>query len=298
MGQLKPSKSLSVAERIAVLLASFIWTLVVSAGVVLLYFNWSGGNNHPSHTGSHASSHNLTMLAPPQPSLLLPPAAPTPPPPPTPTATRVVALPEMLPEFEAPPGSEPFTLPLPTATPEPQPATQSTTAPIPGNVLPPPPTLAPARQAAIPSRVVIETANVNAEVIPVGWHTVEANGQFRSVWQVADYAVGWHMNSGLPGEVDNIVLVGHSNSGGEVFRHLDKVKRGDTITVTSGDQSFVYEVSLTTIVKEAGESPEVRRENTRWIASTAEERLTLVTCWPYPNNTHRLIVVARPVKVN
>lgn len=26
-----------------------------------------------------------------------------------------------------------------------------------------------------------------------------------------------------------------------------------------------------------------------------DERLTFVTCWPYTNNTHRVIVVAEPV---
>jgi len=29
---------------------------------------------------------------------------------------------------------------------------------------------------------------------------------------------------------------------------------------------------------------------------TEDERLTLVTCAPYPRNTHRLIVVASPVR--
>jgi len=38
----------------------------------------------------------------------------------------------------------------------------------------------------------------------------------------------------------------------------------------------------------------VRQENARWIAPTDDERLTLVTCWPYTNNTHRVVVVAKP----
>jgi LPXTG-site transpeptidase (sortase) family protein len=39
----------------------------------------------------------------------------------------------------------------------------------------------------------------------------------------------------------------------------------------------------------------VRQANARWIGPFNDERLTLVTCWPYTNNTHRVIVVAKPV---
>jgi sortase A len=46
---------------------------------------------------------------------------------------------------------------------------------------------------------------------------------------------------------------------------------------------------------EEGEKSAVRLENASWIAKTSDERLTLVTCWPYDTNTHRLVVVASPV---
>jgi LPXTG-site transpeptidase (sortase) family protein len=49
------------------------------------------------------------------------------------------------------------------------------------------------------------------------------------------------------------------------------------------------------ILKEKGEPPEVRRQNAKWIEPSDDERLTMITCWPYTNNTHRLIVVAKPV---
>jgi LPXTG-site transpeptidase (sortase) family protein len=50
-------------------------------------------------------------------------------------------------------------------------------------------------------------------------------------------------------------------------------------------------------LREAGESSKTRMENASWIGESNDERLTLVTCWPYESNTHRLIVVARPVNV-
>jgi sortase A len=47
-------------------------------------------------------------------------------------------------------------------------------------------------------------------------------------------------------------------------------------------------------VKERGVSFAQMIENASWILPTAEERLTLVTCWPPYESTYRLIVVARP----
>jgi sortase A len=42
----------------------------------------------------------------------------------------------------------------------------------------------------------------------------------------------------------------------------------------------------------------VRLQNAQWIQPTTDERLTLVTCWPYNDNSHRLIIVARPIDPN
>jgi sortase A len=147
----------------------------------------------------------------------------------------------------------------------------------------------------MPGHLVIEAVGIDAPVVPVGWHTVEQDGQLTSAWEVAEYAAGWHQNSALPGEVGNMVLSAHSNISGEVFRFLPEVKQGDRIKVYVGEQIFEYEITETTIVKESGEPPAVRRQNARWIAPTPDERLTLVTCWPYPYSTHRFIAVAKPL---
>ena len=90
-------------------------------------------------------------------------------------------------------------------------------------------------------------------------------------------------------------MAGHHNVNGEVFRDLVNVEVGDKVILYSGEQQFEYVVELKTIVKEKGESIEVRQRNAEWIASTTDERLTLVTCWPYTNNSHRVIVVVKPL---
>jgi len=69
---------------------------------------------------------------------------------------------------------------------------------------------------------------------------------------------------------------------------------GDRVQVYVGEQTYYYMVSQKMILKEKGESPHIRRENAKWIAPTQDERLTMVTCWPYTNNTHRLVVVSSP----
>ena len=52
------------------------------------------------------------------------------------------------------------------------------------------------------------------------------------------------------------------------------------------------------ILEERDQSLDVRIENAQWIEQTDDERLTLVTCWPYTDNSHRLIVVAHPIETN
>jgi LPXTG-site transpeptidase (sortase) family protein len=143
-----------------------------------------------------------------------------------------------------------------------------------------------------PTRIVIPSIKLDAPVKPVGWHTVDGVSQ----WDVPDtFAAGWLMTSATLGKSGNTVLTGHHNIDGEVFRYLVKLQPGDHITLYAGDQSFVYEVASRRILPERGQPDEVRRANARWIQPTNDERVTLITCWPYTSNTHRLVIVAKPL---
>jgi len=156
-------------------------------------------------------------------------------------------------------------------------------------------TLAPTPTSAKIVRIQSPVIGMDASVVEVGWVLTEESGKMQSVWQTASYAAGHHLNSALPGQGNNIVLSGHHNIEGEVFRHLIDLKVGDEVTLETEDgQVFVYQVIDTMILAEAGVGDEQRRANARYIAPTTDERLTLVTCWPYWTNTHRVIVVARP----
>lgn len=147
-----------------------------------------------------------------------------------------------------------------------------------------------------PTRIVAPAIGLDAEVIPMGWKAVERNGQIVGEWVIPDYAAGWHKNSALPGTGGNTVLSGHNNIAGEVFRYLENFEMGDEITLYAGDQTFLYRVEEKYIVREAGMPEEVRRRNAQWMMPTEDERLTLISCWPYWTNTHRIIIVARPAK--
>jgi LPXTG-site transpeptidase (sortase) family protein len=152
-----------------------------------------------------------------------------------------------------------------------------------------PPAVAP------PTRIVAESIKLDAPVVETGWKQMTINGEAVNVWVVADYAAGWHKDSSLPGKGGNVVLSGHHNIKGEVFRYIVDLNIGDIVNLYVGDQRYDYVVNDKFIVKDKGEPDAVRRANAKWIGPFNEERLTLVTCWPYNNNTHRVIVIAQPV---
>ncbi len=55
-------------------------------------------------------------------------------------------------------------------------------------------------------------------------------------------------------------------------------------------------VVMREVFPEANASEAQRNENGRWIGQTTDERLTLVTCWPPTGNSHRVVVVAIPMR--
>jgi len=116
------------------------------------------------------------------------------------------------------------------------------------------------------------------------------------VWDVPDRRVaGWLKTTAPAGQPGNTVLDGHHNIKGEVFRRLVDLKPGDAIDLHAGRAVYHYAVTEKHILLDRDQPINVRIANAKWIQPTDDERLTLVTCWPYTNNTHRLIIVARPL---
>ncbi len=148
----------------------------------------------------------------------------------------------------------------------------------------------------IPDRIVIPAIKLDAPVVPATFRDFWFQAQLYGQWVAPNsFDVGRLTTSAPLGVVGNTVLIGHHNDYGEVFGHLVDLHVGDVIQVYSGDKEFVYEIALKMILPERDQPLEVRLKNAQWIASSQDERLTLVTCWPQDNNTHRLVIVATPV---
>jgi LPXTG-site transpeptidase (sortase) family protein len=151
--------------------------------------------------------------------------------------------------------------------------------------------------AGEPERILIPGIDLDAPVRPISLESVTSNGATYYQWPVPnEFRAGWHDNSARLGQPGNTVLNGHHNIYGQVFRHLVDLSEGDEIIVHDGTgQPFRYRVTEREIFPERGQTLAVRMENARWIGATEDERLTLVTCWPLTDNSHRLVVVAHPV---
>jgi sortase A len=168
-------------------------------------------------------------------------------------------------------------------------------APAPAPPLNAPLAMHPMQAPVMPDRLVIPTIELDIPVIELGWSANKnKDGYVFSEWDVAEYAAGWHKNSAQLGEPGNIVMSGHNNILGAVFRKLDQLRRGDSITVWAGKAHQDYVVDRVMIVPEKYATPEQRTANASWIGAFDNDRLTLVSCWPRDDNTHRIIVVAYP----
>lgn len=91
------------------------------------------------------------------------------------------------------------------------------------------------------------------------------------------------VNTGKAGEVGNYAIAGHRNrTFGRNFNRLDELEIGDTMEVDNGDTQFVYMVT---------EKLRVKPEEV-WVleGNNKDTEITLVTCDPMVNPTHRLII--------
>jgi LPXTG-site transpeptidase (sortase) family protein len=158
------------------------------------------------------------------------------------------------------------------------------------------PAVVPEPAGDLPVRLVIPKIGLTAPIVGAGLSMVKVGGKEYYQWDAPDFfAAGWHRDTARLGAGSNTVLDGHHNVDGEVFRDLHLLEPGDLIVVFGSGQEHRYRVTERLILKEKYQDLETRLANARWIQATAGERLTLVTCWPYETNTHRLFIIAEPL---
>lgn len=96
-----------------------------------------------------------------------------------------------------------------------------------------------------------------------------------------------HMTETAPlGEVGNAAIAAHrARTKGRLFNRLDEVKEGDEIVIRTAGQTYVYTVTKQWIVKP---------DDVSVLDNNGDDKLlTLITCDPIVNATHRLIVQAK-----
>ncbi len=149
----------------------------------------------------------------------------------------------------------------------------------------------------VPIRLIIPSINLDAPIVLAEQDEIITDGVTYAQWLAPNqFAGGWHRDSAGLGQVGNMVINGHHNINGEVFKDLEKLTEADRISVYGEDGlRYAYLVTNIMILEERDASLEQRLENARWILPSADERLTLITCWPYYSNTHRLVIVAKPL---
>ncbi len=134
----------------------------------------------------------------------------------------------------------------------------------------PPPTPGPHS----PTRLVISKLGLD-------WPIVEGDS-----WEELKRGVGHHIGSADPGERGNMVLSGHDDVYGEVFKDIDQLANGDLVLVYAGGHAFRYEVRAQRVVSPSELSV---------LFPTREPIVTLITCTPYRVDSMRLVVIAQLV---
>ena len=112
----------------------------------------------------------------------------------------------------------------------------------------------------------------------LNWPIVQGDG-----WEQLKKGVGQHIGSANPGENGNVVLAGHDDVFGEVFRNLDKLMPGSRVILYTMQRQFVYLVTETRIV----EPSQVEVMN-----PTSYATVTLISCYPYMVDNKRIVVFA------
>jgi len=113
----------------------------------------------------------------------------------------------------------------------------------------------------------------------LNWPIVQGDG-----WEQLKKGVGQHIGSVNPGENGNVVLAGHDDVFGEVFRDLEKLQPGDQVILYTMQLQYVYLVTETRIV----EPSQVEVMN-----ATSGPTVTLISCYPYMVDNKRIVVFAK-----
>ena len=95
---------------------------------------------------------------------------------------------------------------------------------------------------------------------------------------------GHYSTTALPGEHGTVGIAAHRTTYAAHFRHIDRLRRGDRISMRMPYGRFTYRVEGSIVV-----SP----TNTRSLRRVRHDRLALTTCHPPSSDAKRLVITAR-----
>ena len=172
---------------------------------------------------------------------------------PTPTATPMIQA-SILPGGSSPPA-------ITDDVPE---AYRNLVRPMPSMQLPTP-------SPQQPTRIVIPAIGVDAVVVR------------GDSWEDLKKGAGHHVGSVNPGERGNMIISAHNDVFGEIFRRLEDLELGDKVAIYTRSQSFEYQIKAKRVVEPS---------DVTVMGPASRPVLTLITCYPYLIDTHRLIAIA------
>ncbi len=93
---------------------------------------------------------------------------------------------------------------------------------------------------------------------------------------------GHHVGSANPGERGNCIISAHNDVFGEIFRDLPDLSLGDEVLVHTASRVHRYVITQKRIIEPTEVSV---------MEDTSSPVLTLISCYPYGINTHRIVVI-------
>ena len=103
-------------------------------------------------------------------------------------------------------------------------------------------------------------------------------------WESLKKGVGLNSYSAKAGKPGNIILSGHNDIFGQVFRNLDQLKTGEEIIILTEKMTYTYNVQGTQIVQPT---------QVDVLAQTSNATITLISCYPYLVDNQRIIVTGK-----
>lgn len=99
---------------------------------------------------------------------------------------------------------------------------------------------------------------------------------------------GRYLGTFMPGEGELVYIAGHRTTYGAPFSHIDRLVRGDKVTLELPYATIEYAVTGRKIVP---------ADYVQALESRGREEVALQACWPRFFASQRIIVYAKPVKV-